>query len=588
MPARAETSTNLQNSEREPGGSSGMSVAVIGPNDAHRKIVANALSSEDGRSVHEFNDYPGQLSDLPHVLGRNFDVVLVDVDTDQSYALQIIEKLAKLGSAVMAYSARNDEELLTSCMHAGARDFLPLPSENDSAPSPAPDSAPKPVAAASQSVPRPSESRIPPNGDATVVPRPPEPKPGVVSVAPRASVTPVAPERRIEILEQRSAWVTNEPIEPVEQIGDSAAVDVLQNSAKPFTHIEEDAVPLDIAKEPAKAENASSEFAEWDAAHLRRAPAPPVKRPEPRLRPSLVPERKKPDGPPRVVPSVVPSVDPPPAPVAERPPVSVEIFRASQMNREFSEEAERQGTNWIKWILIAAGPVVLALVLLIAFTHSSTQSTASTSPRPAPTSDETPAPSDGQLIVDATGKPTNTPQASKPSPAQVADTTSRPETSNPAPVAPDAMAQQLVAPERIAGNLRKTAADAPPPAAPNAVALEDNAAIPGSVFGSSSKPKFVPRVMPISAGVADGMIIRKTQPVYPKFAQDAHITGKVVLKATITKQGSIEGVQVLSGPKILAPAAVDAVKTWKYRPYTLDGQPVAVETTVTIVFGNAR
>jgi periplasmic protein TonB len=91
----------------------------------------------------------------------------------------------------------------------------------------------------------------------------------------------------------------------------------------------------------------------------------------------------------------------------------------------------------------------------------------------------------------------------------------------------------------------------------------------------------------ISAGVADGMLIHKTPPLYPKFAQEAHITGKVVLKATITKQGTIEGVQVLSGPKILAPSAVDAVKTRKYKPYSLDGQPVSVETSITVVFGEA-
>jgi len=62
----------------------------------------------------------------------------------------------------------------------------------------------------------------------------------------------------------------------------------------------------------------------------------------------------------------------------------------------------------------------------------------------------------------------------------------------------------------------------------------------------------------------------------------------VVLKATITKQGSIEGIQVLSGPKLLAPSAVDAVKTWKYKPYMLDGAPVAVETNITVVFGGKQ
>jgi protein TonB len=150
------------------------------------------------------------------------------------------------------------------------------------------------------------------------------------------------------------------------------------------------------------------------------------------------------------------------------------------------------------------------------------------------------------------------------------------------------MAAQLVAPSRIAGNLKKPSQpDGPPPTAPASVNLdEEGGTLPGSVFGGASKVKYAPHVVAISAGVADGMIIRRTQPVYPKFAQDAHITGKVVLKATITKQGTIEGVQVISGPKILAPSAVDAVKTWKYRPYLLDNQPVSVETNITVVFGS--
>src|SRR5579864_5808618 len=130
MIARAETSTNAQSPQAEQNASKGMSVALIGPNDAHRKIVARALASSQGRKVHEFIDYPGNLNDLPSMVEQSFDVVLVDVDTDESYALQIIEKLAEIGQPVMAYSARTDQELLMSCMRAGARDFLPLPTEN--------------------------------------------------------------------------------------------------------------------------------------------------------------------------------------------------------------------------------------------------------------------------------------------------------------------------------------------------------------------------------------------------------------------------------------------------------------------------
>jgi protein TonB len=265
----------------------------------------------------------------------------------------------------------------------------------------------------------------------------------------------------------------------------------------------------------------------------------------------------------------------------------VELFRSSvHAESEPDEAAEKQGANWIKWILIAAGPLVLALVLLVVFTRPSASKPVVTTPvvketPPAPEQDQ------ASLIanqpVNATPKPTAATLPAKPAatPVEKADSTDA------APVSPDAMAQQLVAPTRIAGSIKKAApADEPPPSAPAAVTMDDNTGVSGSVFGSASKAKVAPHVVAISAGVADGMILRKTPPVYPKFAQDAHITGKVVLKATITKQGTIEGVQVLSGPKILAPAAVEAVKTWKYKPYTLDNQPVSVETDITIVFGS--
>jgi TonB family protein len=266
----------------------------------------------------------------------------------------------------------------------------------------------------------------------------------------------------------------------------------------------------------------------------------------------------------------------------------VELFRSSQLHTESEpdEAAEKQGTKWIKWILIAAGPMVLALVLLVVFTRPS-------APNPAaakPVKETTAAPDQNQanLIVNQPVKNSAKPIAGAPvaksgeTPADAGESTAA------APVSPDAMAQQLVAPTRIAGSIKKTAqADEAPPAAPAAVSMDDNSGVPGALFKSASKAKVTPNVVAISAGVADGMILRKTAPIYPKFAQDAHITGKVVLKATITKQGTIEGVQVLSGPKILAPAAVDAVKTWKYKPYTLDNQPVSVETDITIVFGSA-
>src|SRR3569833_3277475 len=134
MIARAEMSTNTQIAEPQASNSpKSIAVALIGPNDAHRQVVARAHATADGRKVHEFIDYPATLNDLARMMDTKFDVVLGDVDTDESYALQIISKLSELGPAVMAYSARTDEDLLKSCMRAGARDFLPLPSEGGQA-----------------------------------------------------------------------------------------------------------------------------------------------------------------------------------------------------------------------------------------------------------------------------------------------------------------------------------------------------------------------------------------------------------------------------------------------------------------------
>ncbi len=88
----------------------------------------------------------------------------------------------------------------------------------------------------------------------------------------------------------------------------------------------------------------------------------------------------------------------------------------------------------------------------------------------------------------------------------------------------------------------------------------------------------------VSSGVMVGLIVQKTVPAYPAIAKAVGVHGTVVLQATISKGGSIENLHVISGPVMLQPAALDAVKTWRYRPYLLNGQPVEVETTVNVIF----
>jgi protein TonB len=108
----------------------------------------------------------------------------------------------------------------------------------------------------------------------------------------------------------------------------------------------------------------------------------------------------------------------------------------------------------------------------------------------------------------------------------------------------------------------------------------------GGIISSNVPPPKVatPQKVRISSGVAEGNKIHDVQPTYPQMARIAHIQGDVVLQATISKTGSIENLRAVSGHPILIQAALDAVRQWKYKPYILNGEPVEVETQVTVKF----
>src|SRR6202167_5655200 len=113
----------------------------------------------------------------------------------------------------------------------------------------------------------------------------------------------------------------------------------------------------------------------------------------------------------------------------------------------------------------------------------------------------------------------------------------------------------------------------------------------GGVIGSvlSSTPVAVPKIatptrVRVSSGVSSGLLIRKVSPNYPPLARQARIQGTVILQAQISKDGSIQKRQLIRGHPMLAPAAIEAVKQWKYKPYLLNGEPVEVETQVQVNF----
>jgi periplasmic protein TonB len=134
--------------------------------------------------------------------------------------------------------------------------------------------------------------------------------------------------------------------------------------------------------------------------------------------------------------------------------------------------------------------------------------------------------------------------------------------------------------------------EAPPPVSgvvggvPGGVPGGTMGGVMGSIIGSSAPvPKMkTPERVRVSQGVVSGLKIRDVKPTYPAIAKTARVQGNVVLQAEISKDGNIEKLQVVSGPPLLIQAAVEAVKQWRYRPYILNGEPVAVETTVTVQF----
>jgi protein TonB len=111
----------------------------------------------------------------------------------------------------------------------------------------------------------------------------------------------------------------------------------------------------------------------------------------------------------------------------------------------------------------------------------------------------------------------------------------------------------------------------------------------GTVFGSTSaappppKPTGPARIKQ-GGNVTAASIVSQTRPLYPALARQARIQGNVVLHAIIDKDGKVAQLEVISGHPLLVQAALDAVKQWRYKPTLLNGDPVEVDTTITVTF----
>jgi protein TonB len=165
---------------------------------------------------------------------------------------------------------------------------------------------------------------------------------------------------------------------------------------------------------------------------------------------------------------------------------------------------------------------------------------------------------------------------------------------SPSPVQSNMMANRLVTPPQIPPVVTMLTETVPPAPAfdPSAVGVSHGIGDPysrGNVMDSilglitPLPPPPVAHHPPVSR-MMEGNLVHRVQPDYPPLARQARVQGQVVLRAMISREGTIENLQALSGHPMLVQAAVQAVRQWRYRPYVLNGEPVEVETQVTVNF----
>ena len=103
-----------------------------------------------------------------------------------------------------------------------------------------------------------------------------------------------------------------------------------------------------------------------------------------------------------------------------------------------------------------------------------------------------------------------------------------------------------------------------------------------------STPASAPKRTRVPARIAEANLVYDVAPKYPPDAGRERIEGTVVLMAVIGKDGTVRDVRVESGLPVLAQAAIEAVKQWRYRPYLLNGEPVEIDSQITINFNLSK
>lgn len=106
----------------------------------------------------------------------------------------------------------------------------------------------------------------------------------------------------------------------------------------------------------------------------------------------------------------------------------------------------------------------------------------------------------------------------------------------------------------------------------------------GKVLPKIDMPAEFPQRVKVTEDVGNGLVLKHANPEYPPMARQGKITGTVLLDVIISKEGKVTDVTLISGHPMLAPAAIDAVRKWQYRPYLVMGRPVEMDTQVKVNF----
>lgn len=269
-------------------------------------------------------------------------------------------------------------------------------------------------------------------------------------------------------------------------------------------------------------------------------------------------------------------------------------------------EEEEPGNNKKALIIVAAVVLLAALAGYLGWKNMSGKSTptptgsvstttgSSTSsalPTPSQTSEAAP-PVDSSSAASSRSSEALPSVTTKPSPAaKAAAHDTAPPKSDDASVeepAPHPASPAIVVKNEQSRQAPKSSSqDIEQPVAPSAIGVTTGADTK-ALAAISSAPVNVPRpsndVVKISQGVSEGLVLKRTPPRYPPQALQLHKEGAVQLQATVTKTGDIANIKVLSGDPMLARAAEDAVRQWKYKPYYLNGEPVDIQTQITVNF----